>query len=219
MLSLKTKEGLRKEPYWRNHWRIVLERITIIPMCILMIFSIMHVNWIIITDRESISIENIFSKLDYLALVLGAFFLIGVFYYCKRRSFFRRWKNILTILDNETDNLDTIQTIVIKNLEIRNIVSEIQILKFLDRFFFVQYNYNNILNTLLSNLIKYLTDLRSDLATRLTEQQQILEWAKSEIEHNITGTPELIVVSELQKARLDRQIEQFEELQRVLVRI
>ena len=184
-----------------------------------MIFSIMRVNWIIITDRESISIENIFSKLDYLALVLGAFFLIGVFYYYKRRSFFRRWKNILTILDNETDNLDTIQTIVIKNLEIRNIVSEIQILKFLDKFFFVQYNYSNILNTLLSNLIKYLTDLRSDLATRLSEQRSTLESAKTEVEKNITGTPELLAVSEAQQVRLDRQIEQFEELQRVLVRV
>lgn len=64
-----------------------------------------------------------------------------------------------------------------------------------------------------------LLDLRSDLATRLTEQQQILEWAKSEVQKNIVGTPELLAVSEAQKLRLDRQIEQFEELQRVLVRI
>ena len=69
------------------------------------------------------------------------------------------------------------------------------------------------------NTIAVLTDLRSDLATRLTEQQQILEWAKSEVEQNITGTPEVLAVSELQKARLDRQIEQFEELQMVLVRV
>ncbi len=68
-------------------------------------------------------------------------------------------------------------------------------------------------------IILCITDLRSDLATRLTEQQQILESAKTEVEENITGTPELLAVSELQKLRLDRQIEQFEELQRVLVRI
>lgn len=64
-----------------------------------------------------------------------------------------------------------------------------------------------------------LTDLRSDLATRLTEQQQILESAKSEVEKNMVGTPELLAVSEAQKLRLDRQIEQFEELQRVLVKV
>ena len=69
------------------------------------------------------------------------------------------------------------------------------------------------------NTIAVLTDLRSDLATRLTEQQQILECAKSEVEHNITGTPELLAVSEAQQVRLDRQIVQFEELQRVLVRV
>ena len=62
-------------------------------------------------------------------------------------------------------------------------------------------------------------DLRSDLATRLTEQRSILESAKSEVEQNITGTPELIAVSETQRVRLDRQIGQFEELQRVLVKV
>ncbi len=67
--------------------------------------------------------------------------------------------------------------------------------------------------------IEILTDLRSDLTTRLTEQQQILESAKSEVTKNIHWTTELDHVSELQKVRLDRQIEQFEELQRVLVKV
>jgi hypothetical protein len=62
-------------------------------------------------------------------------------------------------------------------------------------------------------------NLRSDLATRLTEQRSTLESAKTEVEKNITGTPELLAVSEAQQLRLDRQIEQFEELQRVLVRV
>jgi hypothetical protein len=63
-----------------------------------------------------------------------------------------------------------------------------------------------------------LTDLRSDLQIRLAEQQQNLESAKSEVEANIKWTTELEQISELQKARLDRQIEQFEELQRVLIK-
>lgn len=62
-------------------------------------------------------------------------------------------------------------------------------------------------------------DLRSDLAIRLSEQQKQLKSAKSEVEKNITWTTELNHVSELQRARLDRQIEQFEELQRVLVKV
>jgi phage shock protein A len=68
-------------------------------------------------------------------------------------------------------------------------------------------------------IIKILLNLRSDLATRLAEQQSTLTEAKSELEANVKGTTELESVSELQVARLDRQIEQFEELQRVLVKI
>jgi hypothetical protein len=64
-----------------------------------------------------------------------------------------------------------------------------------------------------------LSDLRSDLTIRLAEQQKTLEKAKNEIEQNIKWTSKLNQVSELQRARLDRQIEQFEELQRVLVKV
>ena len=68
-------------------------------------------------------------------------------------------------------------------------------------------------------IVRILTDLRSDLALHLAEQQKTLESAKSDVEKNISWTPELNAVSELQKSRLDRQIEQFEELQRVLVEV
>ena len=53
----------------------------------------------------------------------------------------------------------------------------------------------------------------------MTHQQSILQSTKTEVEKNIHGTTELDQVSELQRARLDRQIEQFEELQRVLVKV
>lgn len=67
--------------------------------------------------------------------------------------------------------------------------------------------------------LAFLFNLKSDLTLNLSEQQEILESAKSEVEKNIHWTTELDQVSELQRARLDRQIEQFEELQRVLVKI
>ena len=70
-----------------------------------------------------------------------------------------------------------------------------------------------------SFLLEILQNLRSDLTLRLAEQQKTLESAKSEVEKNISWTPELNAVSELQKSRLDRQIEQFETLQRVLVEV
>lgn len=68
-------------------------------------------------------------------------------------------------------------------------------------------------------IYELLRDLQSDLQLRLAEQQQELESAKSEVKKNIVWTTELNQISELQRARLDRQIEQFEELQRVLVKV
>ncbi len=70
-----------------------------------------------------------------------------------------------------------------------------------------------------SVIITIITDVITDLQLRLEEQQKTLEQAKSEVEKNITWTTELNQVSELQKARLDRQIEQFEELQKILVKV
>ena len=91
---------------------------------------------------------------------------------------------------------------------IKILISKSILKQFID---YTDAQFNGILDTILN--------LRSDLATRLTEQQQILESAKSEVEKNISGTPELIAVSEAQKTRLERQIEQFEELQKVLVKV
>ncbi|MBP6981466.1 hypothetical protein KBB25_01680 [Candidatus Gracilibacteria bacterium] len=61
--------------------------------------------------------------------------------------------------------------------------------------------------------------LNSDLSIQIEKQQLILESVKSEVEKNLSGTPELLEVSEAQKLRLDRQIEQFKELQKRLVKI
>jgi hypothetical protein len=67
-------------------------------------------------------------------------------------------------------------------------------------------------------ILSVLTNLRFDLQFRITEQQGKIEQAKSEVEQNIKWTTELNQVSELQQARLDKQIEQFKELQRVLIK-
>lgn len=63
-----------------------------------------------------------------------------------------------------------------------------------------------------------LTDLRYDLQNRINQQKQLLESAKSEALDNIKWTTELEQVSELQRIRLDKQIKQFEELQKILIK-
>ena len=76
------------------------------------------------------------------------------------------------------------------------------------------------LSILVTNITLYiLQNLRSDLSIRLTEQQKLLESAISETNSNLKWTSELVNISELQQARLDRQIEQFEELQKILVKV
>ncbi len=68
-------------------------------------------------------------------------------------------------------------------------------------------------------LFSILKDLRSDLISSLSEQKRILKSAKTEVTENIKWSTELEKVSEVQKVRLDKQIEQFEELQKVLVKV
>ncbi len=70
----------------------------------------------------------------------------------------------------------------------------------------------------LAEVSPILINIRNNLFKAISEQRSALESAKTEVEKHITGTPELLAVSEAQKVRLDRQIEQFEELQRVLVK-
>ncbi|MDD2693949.1 MAG: hypothetical protein PHY14_03375 [Candidatus Gracilibacteria bacterium] len=79
--------------------------------------------------------------------------------------------------------------------------------------------YGRLIRDTIEWILHVLSNLRSDLQLRLEEQQKTLEQAKSEVEQNIHGTIELEQISELQQARLDKQIEQFEELQRVLVKV
>ena len=125
---------------------------------------------------------------------------------------------IVSNINKDITSTQSINDIINKNQEILLLILKVN-------------NYNKIIN-LFTNIdiseiykatilwsMNILSDLRSDLSIRLTEEQQILEWAKSEIEENIKGTTELESVSELQKIRIDKQIEQFEELQRVLVKV
>ncbi len=79
-----------------------------------------------------------------------------------------------------------------------------------DRFYnesLIQY-YLNILNA-----------IRSDLSNKINEQLPILHSAKWELEKNLIWSQELTKTAELQRVRLDRQIEQFEELQNIILKI
>ncbi len=79
--------------------------------------------------------------------------------------------------------------------------------------------HKEIVKIIWDKIVPSLRDLRTDLRIQIDSTKSILKWAVSEISENIHWTTELNAVSELQKSRLDRQIEQFEELQKVLVKV
>ncbi len=120
------------------------------------------------------------------------------------------------------DKIDQINTIFLKLENIQRTFQKVQIYQKLTEFLLSnkwRIMLKNEIQKELQYFINYILNLRSDLTTRLTEQKNILESAKSEVSKNIQWTTELDQVSELQKIRLDKQIEQFEELQRVLVKV
>ncbi len=165
--------------------------------------------------------------LGFIGMYSPFILLYWIWYYIKFiASFYEKifdsiYEMNLRIL-KQASTINTINEI----LEIcNNIYWLINKVKFYRYILYFLYGHDSIyyLNTILGIEMKWLnlvlTDLRSDVSIRLTEQQQSLESAKSEVEKNIQWTTELESVSGLQRARLDRQIEQFEELQRVLVKV
>ncbi len=63
-----------------------------------------------------------------------------------------------------------------------------------------------------------LRDIYDDMKIGLKKKRYLLLGAKSSLS-SVSWTPELTQVSEIQRTRLDRQIEQFEALQRILTKI
>lgn len=74
-----------------------------------------------------------------------------------------------------------------------------------------------------ANQYKYfillLDNLKSDLVRKIRDMGKTIESASYSLSTHIHWTDELNQVSELQRQRLDKQIEQFEDLQRVLVKV
>lgn len=77
--------------------------------------------------------------------------------------------------------------------------------------------YSKIIKESSKWILYILSDLSSDLSIKITQQQTLVKKAKSDVEKNLSWTPELLQVSEAQKIRLDRQTEQFENLQKSLI--
>ena len=125
-------------------------------------------------------------------------------------------------LQESIEKIEDITTIQEKMHEIWKTIKKILILRKVLSWITTKKSFieiNNYFKTEIGVFLSSMINLRSDLLTRIEEQKQTLTWAKADVEDHISGTTALEQVSELQRARLDEQIHQFEELQRVLVKI
>lgn len=74
-------------------------------------------------------------------------------------------------------------------------------------------------NRVYEDIMKKLTKLQKELMKSIENQKKITKVASSSLTEHINLINSWKYISILQQARLDRQIEQFEELQRVLVKV
>jgi hypothetical protein len=108
---------------------------------------------------------------------------------------------------------ETIEEILTLAEEARNIIKQTMKL----RKIFPEQG-NNLLNLEVLFVSRLLNDLKSDLSLCLSEKQEEIHWARVANDITLTWTPYENILPH-QKVRLDSQIEQFEELQKILVKI
>lgn len=172
-------------------------------------------------------IGNIILNWIFLIIIISMIYRILFYTFFRSINFKKRYSDILHQLYSTHDEL-------LKNYEkmssindILNKISEIQkYIKNLQKYRKI-WTYTSTKTGIfymelyirkeISFIQELMIDLRSDLSGNMREKQEVLTKAKSEVEKNLTGTPELLEVSEVQKLRLDRQIEQFEVLQKRLI--
>jgi TfoX/Sxy family transcriptional regulator of competence genes len=163
--------------------------------------------------------------LGILLFIGTTIFLLGIHWYIKYSV--DRYIDGMDVLISELNDIiyiddSTINEILNHSEALERIFQKAQILKYLSFFWkkekmrnmFEGYAYY-IENTVLTLLVS----LRNQLILRMNEQADILISSKSDVAKNLKGTPELVKVSELQQARLDSQIAEFEKLQKIIVKV
>lgn len=184
--------------------------------------------WIIYMQTNSTGLYMFYSFLLQLGifpiLLLGRFIGNKIWKICSIPvniflwKIFRSISNIAKSISKKIKDTQNIDEILIKLRECEKLMRKMKNLRIL--FFWNTSLKNSILQCqeeIINWLQRVITDINSDLKIRIIQEAEILKQAKSEVSKNLTGTLELLEVSKTQKLRLDRQIEQFEELQKRLI--
>lgn len=165
---------------------------------------------------------NIFPFIVFCCIIYGQYLYIRLLNKLNILSWLR--EGVLLLYKKLTNTTGIIENIEELSLLIQDILKQTQTIRRLlfFRFFFTKSGKEKLqrLWILATHIaMRALQDIRSDLQIRLNEQIKTLEQAKWEVKKNIGGTSELEQVAELQRSRLDKQVEQFEQLQKTLERL
>lgn len=79
--------------------------------------------------------------------------------------------------------------------------------------------YGSLIEKMLNWVLEALIDLRVDLSERISDSEKIIRSAQREMLHTLETREELRQVLNTQSLHLDRQIVQFEDLKRILVKV
>lgn len=130
--------------------------------------------------------------------------------------------NILSLkMENVITTREKLEEILKRLNEIHHLISMLWKTLWWYSFLWSRKNYIFIKENLsLKNklLLSWIRELRIDIEENIAEQTSILQWWKTRLK-NISDTEHMSEIQALQSTRLDHQIKQFEELQKVLVKI
>ncbi len=140
----------------------------------------------------------------------------------------RRWRVLSDISDKNkaliesVKSVDDIDAILGKVEEIYKLVNQMNWnLPFTD--YFYSDRIHEIQKNIFQNEILFLTwvlqDLKKDLSLRLSEQGALLSEAKGKVKKHLDTLPELEDTKRIQEIRLDSQIQEFEKLQKILIKV
>lgn len=187
---------------------------------ILYIFSVSFLSFVILLISESWPEIINFNLTSFLWLFSTLFaWLIFILWLNVINKWYKLKNEIDTFYDWSLEKIDPIEDIIKKTSRVQEQVEKLYTLQWIARIFFIHQETKAICLEIIGFMNLILKDARSDLITNISKQKFDLEKAIEDVKNNLIGTPELVKVSELQQARLDSQIAEFEKLQKILVKV
>ena len=140
-------------------------------------------------------------------------------YYWLRYLFVQSNKKVYELLSKELLNIDEVEIVLDKVKQIYSIIRVLIVFRYFKEWFKTGRNYRDSTEEQIQFLYNISKNLIEDLKIKIKKHENIIQQARWEISDKVKETSKWSEGLLLQKVRLDQQIEQFEELQKVLVKL